>query len=66
MFNKAFGVRLLKESVLTFVVTFGTTFLATSDNLSLAAATAGAVAGVRAVVGVAVRNAGEAENSPHL
>lgn len=65
MFSKSFLVKSLKEAVLTFVGTAGTTFLAFGSGLEKAALVAAGVAGARAVIGVIVRNVG-AEDSPHL
>jgi len=64
MFSKEFLGKLVKEAVVVFVVAFGTVLLA-GPGLGAAAATAGLVAGVRAVVGVVIKNVGE-EDSPHL
>lgn len=65
MFSKSFLVKTAKEAVLTFVGVAGTTFLAFGSGLEKAAVVAAAVAGVRAVIGVVVRNVGT-EDSPHL
>lgn len=64
MLSKDFLKKLGKEAAVVFVVAFGTVLLA-GPGLSAAAATAGLVAGVRAVVGVVIKNVGE-EDSPHL
>ena len=64
MFSKEFLGKLAKEAVVVLVVAFGTVLLA-GPGLGAAAATAGLVAGARAVVGVIIKNVGE-ENSPHL
>jgi hypothetical protein len=66
MFSSAFLAKLGKESLVSFVVTFGGVFLATGDGLEVAALSAGVVAAVRAVVGVVVRNVGAEQDSPHL
>jgi hypothetical protein len=65
MFNKEFAKKLVKESAVIFVVSFGTILLAT-PGLSAAAAVAGLIAGARAIVGVLVKNVGEDKESPHL
>lgn len=65
MFSKEFLVKLVKESAVIFVVTFGTVLLG-APGLSAAAATAGLVAGARAIIGVLVKNVGEDKDSPHL
>lgn len=64
MLSKDFLKKLVKEAAVVFVVAFGTVLLA-GPGLSAAAATAGLVAGVRAVVGVVIKDVGE-EDSPHL
>jgi hypothetical protein len=64
MLSKEFLVKTAKEAVVVFVVALGTVLLA-GPGLSAAAATAGLVAGVRAVVGVVIKNVGE-QDSPHL
>jgi hypothetical protein len=64
MFSKEFLGKVVKEAAVVFVVAFGTVLLA-GPGLGAAAATAGLVAGVRAVVGVVIKNVGE-EDSPHL
>lgn len=66
MFSKAFLLKSVKEAVVTFVSVGGTTFLAFGSGLEKAALVAAAVAGVRAVVGVVVRNVGTEQDSPHL
>jgi hypothetical protein len=65
MFSKEFLSRLAKEAFVIFLVTLGTTILA-GTGLSGAAATAGLIAGARAVVGVVVRNLGEFKDTPSL
>jgi hypothetical protein len=65
MFSKEFLVASVKEAVVTFVGTAGAVFLAFGEDLSGAAIMAGAVAGVRAVIGVLVKNVGT-EDAPHL
>lgn len=64
MLSKDFLKKVVKEAAVVFVVAFGTVLLA-GPGLSAAAATAGLVAGVRAVVGVLIKDVGE-EDSPHL
>lgn len=64
MLSKEFLKKTAKEAVIVFVVAAGTVLLA-GPGLSAAAATAGVIAGVRAVVGVLIKNVGE-EDSPHL
>lgn len=64
MLSKDFLKKTAKEAVVVFVVAFGTVLLA-GPGLSAAAATAGLVAGARAVVGLIIKNVGE-EDSPHL
>lgn len=64
MLSKEFLKKTVKEAAVVFVVALGTVLLA-GPGLSAAAATAGLVAGVRAVVGVVIKNVGEAD-SPHL
>lgn len=64
MLSKEFVVKVVKEAAVVFVVSFGTVFLA-GPGLSAAAAIGGIVAGVRAIVGVLVKDIGE-EDSPHL
>jgi len=64
MFSKVFLAKSVKEALIVFVVSFGTVLLA-SPGLGAAAAIAGIVAGVRAIVGVLIKNVGE-EDSPHL
>lgn len=63
---KTFVVKLVKESAISFVVTFGGVFLATSDSLSTSVIAAAAVAGLRAVVGVIVKDVGDPKNTPSL
>jgi len=65
MFSREFLLKVAKEAVLTFVGTAGSVFLAFGDGLEKAAVVGGVVAGVRAVVGVIVKNVGT-PNSPHL
>lgn len=65
MFSKEFLVASAKEAVVTFVGTAGSVFLAFGEDLSSAALVAGCVAGVRAVIGVLVKNVGT-EDTPHL
>lgn len=65
MFSKDFLVKVAKEAVLTFLGTAGTTFLAFGSGLEKAALVGGAVAGVRAVIGVVVKNVGTPD-TPHL
>lgn len=65
MFSKDFLVKVVKEAVLTFVGTAGSVFLAFGDGLEKAAVVGAVVAGVRAVVGVVVKNVGTPD-SPHL
>lgn len=65
MFSKSFLVSVAKEAVVTFVGTAGSVFLAFGEGLEKAALVAGVVAGVRAVVGVVVKNVGTPD-SPHL
>lgn len=64
MLRKKFISKVVKEAAIVFVVAFGTVVLA-GPGLSAAAVIAGIVAGVRAVVGVIIRNVGE-KDSPHL
>lgn len=64
MLSKEFLKKTVKEAVVVFVVAAGTVLLA-GPGLSAAAATAGLIAGARAVVGVIIKNVGE-EDSPHL
>lgn len=64
MLSKDFLKKVVKEAAVVFVVSFGTVLLA-GPGLSAAAAIAGLVAGVRAVVGVVIKDVGE-EDSPHL
>jgi hypothetical protein len=64
MLSKEFLVKVVKEAAVVFVVAFGTVVLA-GPGLSAAAAIAGIVAGVRAVVGVLIKDVGETD-SPHL
>jgi hypothetical protein len=65
MLSKDFLKKLVKEVAVVFVVAFGTVLLA-SPGLSGAAAIAGLVAGVRAVVGVLIKDVGEDKDTPHL
>lgn len=65
MFNKEFLSRLGKEMLVAFIVTAGAAFLAGTGGVGAVLMAAG-VAGIRAVVGVVVRNFGEFENTPHL
>lgn len=65
MFSKEFLLATVKEAVVTFVGTAGSVFLAFGEDLSSAAAVAGAVAGVRAVIGIVVKNVGTPD-TPHL
>jgi hypothetical protein len=56
--------RLLEEGVVSFLVAFGGVFTATDGGLTVAAATAGVAAGLRALYGVFVKNVGEDANKP--
>lgn len=63
---KKFVLKLAKESGIAFVVAGGATLLVTSDSISKAAVVAAVVAGLRAVVGVVVKDVGEEKNTPSL
>lgn len=65
MFNKEFLSRLGKEMLVAFIVTAGLAALAGTGGLGVIALAAGG-AGLRAVIGVVVRNFGEFQNTPHL
>lgn len=67
MFNKDFLVKVAKEALVAFVVTTGGVFLAAPNDAGLTASVlaGAAVAGLRAVVGVVVKDVGEA-GTPHL
>lgn len=65
MFTKDFLLKVAKEAVVTFVGTAGSVFLAFGDGLEQAALVGGVVAGVRAVIGVVVKNVGTPD-TPHL
>jgi hypothetical protein len=65
MFSKDFLLKVAKESVVTFVGTAGSVFLAFGDGLEKAALVGGVVAGVRAVIGAIVKNVGTPD-TPHL
>lgn len=65
MFSKDFLIKVAKEAVTTFVGTAGSVFLAFGDGLEKAALVGGVVAGVRAVIGVIVKDIGE-KNTPSL
>ena len=65
MFSKSFLVQVAKEAVVTFVGTAGSVFLAFGDGLDKAAIVGAVVAGVRAVIGVVVKNVGTPD-TPHL
>jgi hypothetical protein len=56
MFSKDFLLKVVKEAVVTFVGTAGATFLAFGDGLEKAALVGACVAGVRAVIGVVVKD----------
>lgn len=67
MFSKSFLVKVVKEAFVAFVVTSGGVFLVAPNNSGLTASVlaGAAVAGLRAVVGVLVKDVGEAD-APHL
>ncbi len=62
MFNKSFLVKLGKEALVAFIVTTGGVFLAAPNGAGLTTSvlSGAVVAGLRAVVGVLVKDVGEA------
>jgi len=65
VFNRVFLLKLVKETVVTFAGTLAASLGLMTGDLSKASLFAAVAAAARAVVGVLVKNVGEA-NSPHL
>lgn len=65
MLSKAFLLASLKESVLTFVVTAGGALTLADGGWDQAVVAGAAFAGLRAVVGVLIKNLG-VKDTPHL
>lgn len=69
MFSKDFLFKVVKEAAVAFVVTGGGVLLASPDSFHTAVLVGAAVAGLRAVVGVIVKDVtvlGGDENTPSL
>lgn len=66
MFTAKFLGKLLRESLISFVVASGGAVLVTSGSIGRDVVVGAAVAGLRAVVGVLVKDFGEEKDTPSV
>lgn len=66
MFSASFAKRLAKETLTAFVVAGGGALLIASDSIGRDLLLGAAVAGLRAVVGVVVKDFGEFKDTPSV